>query len=1088
MKSCKILYNNIRGIKSKKKSLEQIIEEEDPTIIGITETKLNKDDLFEIDGYTTKRVDRTSDGGGVLIAYKKCFKKLPLVVREEKAEEEMLWIKIDNGITKLRVGIVYMPQEKDVKVSTIQGIYKKIECEIEKANINGETVILMGDMNCKIGKSLIKNNTDEVSKGGRVLLSLCKKMNLAVINGMECTTGLWTRKEWKNGKEEKSVLDYILTKKEDIEVIKKLAVDENKRVTPYGFNEEKELVYTDHCMMILETSMKVRNEQEKDRKCITEKGYQQLRQKMEEQQISKILNVENFDKTYTEWSNKVLELVEECSTKRKKSKGWKVNRKLESFKKKIIKELKRKDLDKETVRLLKVEKMLICEHIDKEKQNKHHQNVNMEMEKIKKEGGVDTTAFWELKRRVEGGRKEETAHMMENEEGELVEETEEILQVYQKYYQKLLTTDPGETSIEKEAEEVTRIVMEAIEILSFGEQPEDIGIETIEKIVAGLKNKKAKDMSCWKNEYIKAGGNEMIKSLKVIMGHVDRMHEIPSNWDEMKIKSIHKKGPKVKMKNKRGLFITNLISKIYERIVKNRNEGRTKLSPNQTGGVKNRGGIDNTFTLLAVMERNSYLGLSTVLTLADVEKCFDQLWLDDGIKDLWKCGMRARDCVALKKLNETAEVTIETPVGRTESVTIKNIVKQGTVYGPPICAAAIDKINEVGYQTVSHYGPRVQIKIVAYVDDLGSAGSYDTSNTTIQNCNVMEEEKKMTMNTDEGKSAILVVGKKGCAGNVTAVVKKGEFKEVQEYKYLGSWLDQSGPFFRINIDKREQNLSFMISTTKRIASPWNMGRFSTSARLKMVETVLLKSFLYNVEAYPTITKIEMRMLESIQGRMLRDMLNVPMSTPYLPLLLETGMWTMEGRIGYRKLMLFHNIMNSDDERLIKNIVHEQIRHLRRGTWYHSITVLIEKYRIELSHEELKSTWKKHVKERISKVVEEEIREGCEQSSKGRTVARDDFEMKNYLRQLSVDEASFILKVRLHMSTLPCNYGDKSNCWMCDEKGVKTEHYLRCPGTFLMRECMGVREVSLDSQDVDELKTISLFFKHLEQRCVLRHSR
>ena len=157
MKSCKILYNNIRGIKSKKKSLEQIIEEEDPTIIGITETKLNKDDLFEIDGYTTKRVDRTSDGGGVLIAYKKCFKKLPLVVREEKAEEEMLWIKIDNGITKLRVGIVYMPQEKDVKVSTIQGIYKKIECEIEKANINGETVILMGDMNCKIGKSLIKN-------------------------------------------------------------------------------------------------------------------------------------------------------------------------------------------------------------------------------------------------------------------------------------------------------------------------------------------------------------------------------------------------------------------------------------------------------------------------------------------------------------------------------------------------------------------------------------------------------------------------------------------------------------------------------------------------------------------------------------------------------------------------------------------------------------------------------------------------------------------------------------------------------------------------------------------------------------------
>ena len=48
------------------------------------------------------------------------------------------------------------------------------------------------------------------------------------------------------------------------------------------------------------------------------------------------------------------------------------------------------------------------------------------------------------------------------------------------------------------------------------------------------------------------------------------------------------------------------------------------------------------------------------------------------------------------------------------------------------------------------------------------------------------------------------------------------------------------------------------------------------------------------------------MLESVQGKMLRDLLEVPMSTPYLPLLLETGMWSMEGRISYKKLMLFHN--------------------------------------------------------------------------------------------------------------------------------------------------------------------------------------
>ena len=112
----------------------------------------------------------------------------------------------------------------------------------------------MGDFNCKIGNKIIKKNTEEVSKGGKVLLSLCSKMNMAVINGQECADGTWTRTQWKNGKEEKSVLDYILTKKEDVGQIKKLVIDENKIMTPHRINEEGRVTYTDHSMMILTTS------------------------------------------------------------------------------------------------------------------------------------------------------------------------------------------------------------------------------------------------------------------------------------------------------------------------------------------------------------------------------------------------------------------------------------------------------------------------------------------------------------------------------------------------------------------------------------------------------------------------------------------------------------------------------------------------------------------------------------------------------------------------------------------------------------------------------------------------------------------
>ena len=37
----------------------------------------------------------------------------------------------------------------------------------------------------------------------------------------------------------------------------------------------------------------------------------------------------------------------------------------------------------------------------------------------------------------------------------------------------------------------------------------------------------------------------------------------------MTIKSIHKKGSKLLMENRRGLFLTNILSKLFERVLEN---------------------------------------------------------------------------------------------------------------------------------------------------------------------------------------------------------------------------------------------------------------------------------------------------------------------------------------------------------------------------------------------------------------------------------------------------------------------------------------------------------------------------------------
>ena len=51
LKKFKVLYVNLRGYKSKKKSINEIILEEKPTLIAFTETLLAENEEIEIEGY-----------------------------------------------------------------------------------------------------------------------------------------------------------------------------------------------------------------------------------------------------------------------------------------------------------------------------------------------------------------------------------------------------------------------------------------------------------------------------------------------------------------------------------------------------------------------------------------------------------------------------------------------------------------------------------------------------------------------------------------------------------------------------------------------------------------------------------------------------------------------------------------------------------------------------------------------------------------------------------------------------------------------------------------------------------------------------
>jgi hypothetical protein len=76
----------------------------------------------------------------------------------------------------------------------------------------------------------------------------------------------------------------------------------------------------------------------------------------------------------------------------------------------------------------------------------------------------------------------------------------------------------------------------------------------------------------------------------------------------------------------------------------------------------------------------------------DVEKCFDALWLQECINELYDAGFDNDKLPLLFLENQNAEIAVKTSTGISKRVSIHYIVMQGTVWGSLMCTAIMEKL------------------------------------------------------------------------------------------------------------------------------------------------------------------------------------------------------------------------------------------------------------------------------------------------------------------------------------------------------------------------------------------------------------
>ena len=351
-----------------------------------------------------------------------------------------------------------------------------------------------------------------------------------------------------------------------------------------------------------------------------------------------------------------------------------------------------------------------------------------------------------------------------------------------------------------------------------------------------------------------------------------------------------------------------------------------------------------------------------------------------------------------------------------------------------MCCAETSTVNSIGEEVKYSYG-KINIGMPVYMDDIATAGKAEHIRKGIKNCARMEKEKKKSFGLKKTKYMIVKTGREE-EEEINEAVKAGRIQRTDKCKYLGVTISTDG-----QLTEHIKELNSTCDTINReisaIGVKTQVGKEEVRVKFKLFETCLMPALLYGMETWKKLSKAEVQNVEKIQGKALKRIFSLPITTPYIGLIIETGVWPAEQRINYSSLMLYHNIISSSKDRLVKQIIQEQRAQNHSNTVYDKVGTIAKELNIKLEKAVImkKSDWKRTAKDKIQNQIQERVEKEMENKTKLRTVREDKWERKEYITTCDSDLVKDIIKIRLHIWELKKNYPreeEDTKCPICNQ--------------------------------------------------------
>ena len=442
---------------------------------------------------------------------------------------------------------------------------------------------------------------------------------------------------------------------------------------------------------------------------------------------------------------------------------------------------------------------------------------------------------------------------------------------------------------------------------------EDLTIDTdpprLEEIVAAIKtlrNNKAPGADGLSAELFKVDTEVTAALLHPVFVDIWEKEQIPSAWEKGIIIRIPKKGALSDCNNWRGITLLSVPSKILAKIIFQRISDTVdkSLRKEQAGFRKNRGCIDQIFTLRNIIEQCTEWQRQLYVNFVDFEKAFDSIHRESIWQILRAYGIPQKIVQLIKSFYANFSCT----VGESElSFKVTTGVRQGCVMSAILFNLVIDWVLR---KTTEDSQRGIRWTLFSNLEDLDFAD--DLALMSHSHKHIQEKTDRLCT---FGAQVGLKVSKKKTEVmtlniNEPASVKAydTDLPNTEQFTYLGSTVRQDGG--------AEEDIKSRLNKARNVMRSmnniWRSSQYSLHTKLRIYRSCVLSTLMYGAECW-RMTKCDTDKLSAFHTMCLRKIRRVfwPQKMTNKDLLQLSHMEDMETLITRRRWSWVGHVLRMD---------------------------------------------------------------------------------------------------------------------------------------------------------------------------------